>query len=186
VPLVVPVVGRLMAWTLRVWDGCEALQAPASNPSNPPTQTLGAVQLPIQGRGLTQGQAPIGRLWPCAFYGQDAGSSSLAGGASATPRIPVRVVSTVRMQSPARHSQASVPALAVSPVALSWFTAPSEPAAGQGSSTDGAPSTPPLASVIPDRPQDATGLTDSLADNQDGSVSGPTTDPAVCTSHSSG
>lgn len=186
VPLVVPVVGRLMAWTLRVWDGCEALQAPASNPSNPPTQTLGAVRLPIQGRGLTQGQAPIGRLWPCAFYGQDAGSSSLAGGASATPRIPVRVVSTVRMQSPARHSQASVPALAVSPVALSWFTAPSEPAAGQGSSTDGAPSTPPLASVIPDRPQDATGLTDSLADNQDGSVSGPTTDPAVCTSHSSG
>ena len=113
VPLVVPVVGRLMAWTLRVWDGCEALQSASSNSSNRPTETLGAVGLPIQG------QASIGRLWPCAFYGQDGASSGLTGGSSGTPRMPVRVVATVRMQSPARHSQAGVPGVASQ--ALGWY-----------------------------------------------------------------
>lgn len=183
VPLVVPVVGRLMAWTLRVWDGCEALQTASSNrsnSSNPPTQTLGVVRLPIQG------QASIGRLWPCAFYGQNTSSGSFAGSSSAAPRIPVRVVATVRMQSPARHSQAGVAALAASPVALSGFTAPSDPAAGQVGAADGSQSVPPASGITPDTPQEAFGTTDSVAANQEASPAAPATDPAVCTSLTSG
>lgn len=85
VPLVVPVVGRLMASVLRSWDGCEA-GAP---------QRLGALRLGTPGNPI----AP--RLWPCLMYGQ----SRQSGAAEAnTPRIPVRVLVTVRMQSPAREA----------------------------------------------------------------------------------
>ena len=187
IPLVVPVVGRLMAWTLRVWDGCEALQTASSNPSSRPTETLGAVGLPIQG------QASIGRLWPCAFYGQDAASSSLTGGSYGPPRIPVRVVATVRMQSPARHSQAGMPALSgasASPATLGWFTPPSDPAAGEGGTVDGGPSAPPASSLPPSTPpgtaQEATETSDALAAINESPPTGPVSDPAVCTSPSSG
>jgi hypothetical protein len=83
VPLAVPVVGRLLAWTLRAWDGC-ALPAPRRY-------------------GLLGLDAPLPRTLPrwrsCAMYGV---------GDGARPRLPVRVTATIRMQSPARHAGASV------------------------------------------------------------------------------
>jgi hypothetical protein len=76
VPLVVPVAGRLIAWAMRAWDGCEVGRA----------RRYGALELdapPI---------APAPPIDACVRYG-------LPG---AQPRLPVRIVATVRMQSPAR------------------------------------------------------------------------------------
>jgi len=85
VPLVVPVFGRLMAWTLRSWDGCEVV-AP---------KRLGVLNLGTPGNPI----AP--RLWRCLMD-----SCSSQGGAAPTdrPRIRVRMLVTVRMYSPAREA----------------------------------------------------------------------------------
>ena len=205
VPLVVPVVGRLMAWTLRVWDGCEALQTASSNrsnSSNPPTQTLGAVRLPIQG------QATIGRLWPCAFYGQNTSSGSFAGSSSAAPRIPLRVVATVRMQSPARQAPGFAPSML--PQTLSRYAlgrpSQSEPTTGafhvDAASTETA--LPGVTEVSPDQLETAmptAAYTASPATNGPSTSNGllsvnpittgaftavPAVDPAVCVIESRG
>lgn len=106
VPLVVPVVGRLMAWTLRVWDGCATPGTPGvvtvprigqAFPADTPTSRLGVLDL------SSGGIASVGRLWPCSFYGLGQGTDSGSKGELEVPRIPVRVVATVRMQSPARQ-----------------------------------------------------------------------------------
>jgi len=82
VPLSVPVVGRLTAWTLRAWQGCE----------RPTARTWGALRL----------DAPIPSgapdPWACAMLG--AGRL----GAAEVPRLPVTVSATVRMQTPAREA----------------------------------------------------------------------------------
>jgi hypothetical protein len=84
VPLSVPVVGRLTAWTLRAWRGCE-----------PPTaRTWGALRL--------DAPSPLYAPdpWACAMLG--AGTP----GAAEPARLPVTVSATVRMQTPAREAGA--------------------------------------------------------------------------------
>jgi hypothetical protein len=77
VPASVPLVGRMIAWTLRTWNGCTAAQA----------RRYGALEL----------SAPSRSWWAdptmCLFYGFDERQ---------TPRLPVTAVSTIRMQSAAR------------------------------------------------------------------------------------
>jgi hypothetical protein len=82
VPLVVPFAGRLIAATLRAWNGCE-----------PGTATrAGLLVLPAaEPLASPQWQA-------CAFYGD---------GRLGTLRVPVSASATVRMQSPARMSWAT-------------------------------------------------------------------------------
>lgn len=80
VPLAVPVVGRMIAWSLRAWDGCEA--------ARPRRYGLLLLDAP------PAGSEPRG--WTCAMYGADTDGSR--------PRIPVRLSATLRMQSPARHT----------------------------------------------------------------------------------
>jgi len=81
VPLAVPVVGRLIVWTLRAWDGC-AVPAP---------RRYGLLGL--------DAPWPPGTVRPraCPMYGASDGSRI---------RLPVRVGATIRMQSPARHAGA--------------------------------------------------------------------------------
>lgn len=86
VPLSVPLVGRLAAWLMRAIDGCDG-------PS--PSVRLGTVDL---GRPAPSA-AP--RAWTCAFY------AAIDAAGRVTPRWPVRVSATVRMQSPARDRNAS-------------------------------------------------------------------------------
>jgi hypothetical protein len=116
VPLVVPLVGRLMAWTLRVWDGCEGLQSGGASGGLQPAarmESLGALRLPVAGPGS------VGRLWPCMFYGLGSAQPSAEGVTQGPPRIPVRVSATVRMQSPARQAQAG--ALGMGSQTLGWY-----------------------------------------------------------------
>lgn len=84
-PLTVPLVGRLAAWLMRAIDGCDAPPAPLR---------LGTVDL-----GRPEPSAAP-RAWVCAYY------ASIDEGGRATPRWPVRVSATVRMQSPARDRDA--------------------------------------------------------------------------------
>jgi len=79
VPLAVPVVGRLVAWTLRARDGCAA---PA-----PRQYGLLAMDAPLP--------SGLPRLWSCRMYGAADGHRA---------RLPVRSSATIRMQSPARHA----------------------------------------------------------------------------------
>ncbi len=95
VPLAVPVVGRMIAWSLRAWNGCEA--------ARPRRYGLLSMDAPPQGREV--------RAWTCAMYGADA--------PGARPRLPVRLTASLRMQSPARHTGA---ALAGVPVAAASGT----------------------------------------------------------------
>ena len=87
VPLVVPVVGRLISSAVRVWNGCE-------------------IGLPKR-IGLIRLDAPQVNLGPrpfsCAMYGNGLGTA--AGIATDTPRLPMSLVATVRMQSPARQGR---------------------------------------------------------------------------------
>jgi hypothetical protein len=80
VPLSVPVIGRLIGWTLRAWHGCEV----------PSARRLGAVDLGVARWGLAV------RPDVCLLLG----TAAQAGPA----RLPVSVSATVRMQSPARWS----------------------------------------------------------------------------------
>jgi hypothetical protein len=77
VPLAVPVAGRLIGWAIRAWDGCEVAGA----------RRYGALRLDAPPL------APLPRIDACVQYGFP----------GAEPRLPVRVVATVRMQSPARR-----------------------------------------------------------------------------------
>jgi hypothetical protein len=76
VPLSVPVIGRVVAWSMRAWHGC----GPAA------ALRLGTVEL-----GTPQG--PGGPPWACAMLGDG----------TAPPRLPVSLSATLRMQSPARQ-----------------------------------------------------------------------------------
>jgi hypothetical protein len=78
VPAYVPVIGRLLAWSLRTWAGC----MPATR------RTYGVLSLAEPERVATL------RHWQCAMFGAEASGS--------VPRVPVTVRSTVRMQSSAR------------------------------------------------------------------------------------
>src|SRR5690606_21636791 len=85
VPMIVPLVGRVAVWVMRIADACVA----------PSGLTLGTVDL-----GVPEPLA-ASRAWACPVY--------LAPDASgnAVPRWPVRVAVTIRMQSPARRSAAT-------------------------------------------------------------------------------
>jgi hypothetical protein len=85
VPLAVPVVGRLIAATLRAWNGCETGSA----------TRIGLIALPAPGA------LPHPEPRACAFYG---------GVHTERARLPVSVSATVRMQSPARETDALRPA----------------------------------------------------------------------------
>jgi hypothetical protein len=78
VPAYVPVVGRLLAWSLRTWGGCAAAQG----------RSYGALTI------AAPESIGVLRRWPCSMFGADANG--------AVPRVPVTVRATVRMQSPAR------------------------------------------------------------------------------------
>jgi hypothetical protein len=82
VPLAVPVVGRLLAWTLRALDGCAL----------PASRRYGLLGMDAPRSNATP------RLRSCAMYGF---------GDDARARLPVRLTATIRMQSPARHAAAS-------------------------------------------------------------------------------
>jgi len=93
VPLTVPLAGRLGAWVMRIIDGC----GPVSE------RRLGALSL---------GQPEVStapRPWTCPYY--DARDPD----GRATPRWPVRVSSTARLQQPARHAGSAVEAPALGP-----------------------------------------------------------------------
>ena len=85
VPLVVPVVGRLISSAVRVWNGCE-IGSP---------KRIGLIRLDAP-------QVNLGpRPFPCAMYGS--GIATASGVAADTPRLPMSLVATIRMQSPARQ-----------------------------------------------------------------------------------
>ena len=85
VPLVVPVVGRLISSAMRVWNGCE-IGSP---------KRIGLIRLDAP-------QVNLGpRPFPCAMYGS--GIATASGVAADTPRLPMSLVATIRMQSPARQ-----------------------------------------------------------------------------------
>jgi hypothetical protein len=77
VPASVPLVGRMIAWTLRTWNGCSAPQA----------RRYGSLELSAPGWSWSADPSL------CLILGFDD---------RRTPRLPVSAVSTVRMQSPAR------------------------------------------------------------------------------------
>jgi hypothetical protein len=78
VPAYVPVVGRLLSWSLRTWEGC--------TPGEGRTYGTLALDAPQRSAALPSRQ--------CAMFGSDAGG--------AVARVPVTVRATVRMQSAAR------------------------------------------------------------------------------------
>ena len=85
VPLVVPVVGRLISSAVRVWNGCE-IGSP---------KRIGLIRLDAP-------QVNLGpRPFPCAMYGS--GIATASGVTADTPRLPMSLVATIRMQSPARQ-----------------------------------------------------------------------------------
>ena len=85
VPLNVPFVGPLAAWALRIIDGCR----------EPEARQVGLIAL-----GSPEAGAPRDRA--CAFY------DAIDERGRSTPRVPVRLSATVRMQSPARFSNDAV------------------------------------------------------------------------------
>jgi hypothetical protein len=86
VPLVVPVVGRLISLAVRVWSGCE-IGSP---------KRIGLIRLDAP-------QVNLGpRPFPCAMYGN--GIATVSSVVTDTPRLPMSLVATVRMQSPARQA----------------------------------------------------------------------------------
>lgn len=84
VPLSVPVIGRILAWSMRAWHGCGAV-APLR---------LGTVEL-----GSPSGSG--GPAWACAMLGVGVG----VGVPADRPRLPVTLSATLRMQSPARRPE---------------------------------------------------------------------------------
>jgi len=81
VPLSVPVIGRVVAWSMRAWHGCTPVVALRFGPLD-----------------LGTPRGPGGPPWACAMLGSGTGST---GGPA---RLPVTLSATVRMQSPARRS----------------------------------------------------------------------------------
>ena len=85
VPLVVPVVGRLISSAVRVWNGCE-IGSP---------KRIGLIRLDAP-------QVNLGpRPFSCAMFGS--GIATASGVVTDTPRLPMSLVATIRMQSPARQ-----------------------------------------------------------------------------------
>jgi hypothetical protein len=79
VPLVVPVVGRLLAWTLRRWHGC---------PAGDPVYPVFFAPEDIRPLGMPDGRR-------CLMYG--------LGGQTAQPRLPLMLQASIVMHSPARR-----------------------------------------------------------------------------------
>jgi hypothetical protein len=168
VPLSVPFAGRLLAWALRAWHGCEA----------PSARTIGALRLDAPPSFITTAH-PIA----CAML-----ASAGTGGA----RWPVSVSATVRMQTPARDAGSAVP-LAAGPGPSSGPGAPSgtsqDPGPARG--PDGSPGivvapSPPIgtpswtaAGEVP-----AAGAASSRPTPSSGGLRGEPTppDPAFCSS----
>ena len=118
VPLTVPLVGRLAAWVMRGVDACGA-----SNPR----MRLGTVDLgnsTDRAVPIVPGHAP--RAWACLHY------QAVDERGAPKPRWPVRVSSTVRMQSPAR-----------TPASVAAPSAQRAPSAGLGNFDDTTPWRPP-------------------------------------------
>jgi len=155
-PLAVPVVGRLIAATLRAWNGCEPGRA----------SRHGLVALPASGPLAS----PERRS--CAFYGTPG---------SGPARLPISASATLRMQSPARESDATADAVSGGSdwgggAELAGAERPPDPGAPPGPDA-GAP--PVIEAVAAAAPRASFG----------GSIAGPArapptaepTDPAVCT-----
>lgn len=85
VPLSVPLAGRLLAWALRAWHGCEA----------PAGRTIGALRL-----DPPPAAAPVPHPVACTM---------LAPAGTDVARMPVSISATVRMQTPARDAGTAVP-----------------------------------------------------------------------------
>lgn len=108
VRLSVPLVGRLIVHTLSLWNGCgpgspAALPSPSDN--RPAAVTGAAPGVKRLGLVLLGPVEPLSAMqpWQCAFYeARDAQGK-------ADGRIPIRLSSTVRMMSTARHSDATRP-----------------------------------------------------------------------------
>jgi len=84
-PLTVPLVGRLAAWIMRVFDQCADVRGSAPS--------LGLLAF-----GQIASAPSPSSPWRCAFYqGADAQGRM-------RPRWPIKVAATVRMQSPARQA----------------------------------------------------------------------------------
>lgn len=166
VPLSVPVAGRLTAWALRAWHGCEVAAA----------RTWGVLRLDAPPRGAPPDPDACAMLAPA-----DGGPA----------RLPVSGSATVRMQTPSRDAGAAVP-LAALPQA--GRGAPprgpvggTSPGAPEGSvrdpgAPDGMPGTPPAgdppatppSATVPTRPGGSTRPSGGL-------LGGATvSDPAFC------
>jgi len=162
VPMIVPLVGRIAVWVMRIADACVA----------PSGLTLGTVDL-----GVPEPLAEP-RAWACPVY--------LAPDASGNPvpRWPVRVAATMRMQSPARRS-AATPARTQSAVrggaaGTGVFAGP-DPSPGQRASSSGAwlpPGAGASAAGVPVAPPDA------AADDSPAPVSGATASALASGVHS--
>lgn len=100
VPLVVPFIGSIASWAMRIVDGCDT----------PRNRRIGLVDLGVPA-------ASASRAWACAIHRAPDADGRLR------PRWPVRVGATVRMQSPARRS-AKTPHRTQSPVRLASASLP--------------------------------------------------------------
>ena len=166
VPLSVPVAGRLIAWALRAWHGCEDASPRA----------WGALRLDAPQRGaLPQPEA-------CAMLAPADGGPA---------RLPVSASATVRMQTPSRDAGRAVP-LAALPQAGGGAT-PRGPLGGTSTGPLEAPardadastgmSDAPVAGDPPATPPPATGSTPPVgATRPSGGLLGDARapDPAFC------
>jgi hypothetical protein len=85
IPLLRSSVGRLISSAVRVWNGCE-IGSP---------KRIGLIRLDAP-------QVNLGpRPFSCAMYGS--GIATASGVVTDTPRLPMSLVATIRMQSPARQ-----------------------------------------------------------------------------------
>jgi TadE-like protein len=80
VPMSVPLVGRIAIWMMKIIDGCQ----------KPGARHLGLIDLGTP--------VPTPRTWTCPFY------DALDEVGRQSPRWPVKLSATVRMQSPARSA----------------------------------------------------------------------------------
>lgn len=153
VPLVVPFVGSIAAWTMRIVDGCDAARH----------RRVGLVDLGMPA-------ATESRTWACAIHHAPDADGRVG------PRWPVRVSATVRMQSPARYS-AKTPHRTQSPVRVASASVP----AGSLPSPPPVPqdSAPP-AYVAPEDPVPSPASTEPESDPTTAS-SGATSPPRVRT-----
>ena len=174
VPLSVPLAGRLLAWALRAWHGCEA----------PAGRTLGALRL----------DAPV----PARAPPRPAACTMLVAAGGEPARLPLTVSASARMQTPAREAGTAGP-LASAPGAPAPSGAPGRPDPGRPApdpEASGAAGTPPPTVGTPAGagphegaagPHPVSSSAPRPAPRDDGPRRGPhldptPSDPAFCTS----